>query len=53
MQPLGDDEAEDAIAEKLEPLEGTGSGSAGMGQGAPQERRVGETVAKALFQISR
>ena len=48
-QQARDDQAQDGVAEELEPLVVVGA-EAAMGQGPLQERRVGEAVADALLQ---
>jgi len=53
VQFLGDDEAEHAVAEEFEALVGADRTGAGMGERTLEQRRIGEGVAEALFQLSR
>ena len=64
-QPLGHDEAEDAVADELEPFVGPGAaaqtaaagfargGGGAVGQGFAQEGRVAEAVAEPFLQLGR
>jgi hypothetical protein len=53
VQFLGDDQAEDAVAEKFETLVGDDRVGAGMGQGALEQIPVGEDMAEPFFEVSR
>ena len=52
IQALGDDQAQHAVAEEFQALVGVGA-DAGVGEGARQQRPVGEPVAEDRFQAKR